>query len=343
MEPIISVIMPYVNEWPQIVFTIRAVHEALIPYSHEIIVVDNYCKEVANQGSLPDRGHTRYIKKGNKNDCRFAFTEEEADALNNDKNYDLASGHLEAIAKTTQWLVYEKYSEKLSHWNAKNKGVQRSVGEVLLFLDAHVSPSRGSLEKAVREFADICGDTEFDTLHMPLSYHILESKRLIYKPIYDFGKGIAHYSFTSMPVKEETCFEVSCMSTCGMFMTRKLFDRLGGWPKGMGIYGGGENFINYVLSIIGSKKWISNYGCLHHHGDKRKYSFNWNDYHTNRMIATYLYGDYDWAEKYQKALGDNDITRKMLSKAVLEASPYKENIDNQRVFKLDEWFTSWGM
>jgi glycosyltransferase involved in cell wall biosynthesis len=330
----VSVIVPFVNEWPQLAFTLRSIAENFTDWvDFEIVAVDNYCHEVHQQGKPPDRGHDRWVSKGSKESL---YTEHKSGES------QFTEGHIKAMVSQNTWLKYVKYDTKLSHWNAKNEGVKVSDGSILLFLDAHVVPSYNILPRSALAFQTMIDEgQQFDTLHLPLTYHVLENRRLSYKLIFDSKSGVAHYTFTRFDKSNQFFIEeVPCMSTCGMFMSRALFDRLGGWPSGLGIYGGGENYINFVLSILGSKKYIYPHGALHHHGDSRGYSFNWEDYHRNRMIATYCFGGEEWLERYQRSLGNNMVTRKMRDQALLSCKKRRERLKGIQVMGIDEWYNS---
>jgi len=345
----ISVIMPYVNEWPQIAFTIRALREELegiCPF--EIVVVDNYCAEIENQseGIVPDRGHDSYIK----NKKRLPFYNIN-DSVKESATFNI--GHLKAQSKVLPWLKHCRFEDKLSHWNAKNIGVLNSTGDLLLFLDAHVVPSHGSIKWQYQTFVENLNQDEsfkYNTIHLPLSYHILEQKRLIYKLVWDSVHGVAHYSFTSFKEKsvkprsiESRLFEVPCMSTCGMMMHRDLFTFLDGWPPGLGIYGGGENFMNFTMAIMGFKKFVSRFGTLHHHGDKRGYSFYWDDYHRNRMIATSIFGGAEMLVRYQESLAGphNQHTYELMQKAWKVTKTQRELLLPYPKITIDEWAEKW--
>ena len=89
---------------------------------------------------------------------------------------------------------------------------------------------------------------------------------LIYKPKLDLEKGALHYSFSRYRRPSDgKPYKVPCMSTCGMLMSRKIMvDELQMWPQELGIYGGGENFINYTIysvedaKLVDAIKFISN-------------------------------------------------------------------------------------
>lgn len=333
----VSIIVPFVNEWPQIIFTIRAIKEQMEQsrFDYEIICIDNYCEEVHAQHSPPDRGHNHYVLN-KQNLGRYGIDPEKK------KKATKQIGHIMAQSRVNgHWLKCFEYDSRLSHWNAKNLGVEKSTGDFLLFLDAHVMPSHNLLSDALDEFLDLSMGHPHCTLHLPLSYHILEEKRLMYKLIYEPKNGVVHYSFTSMPTVSEI-IEVPCMSTCGMIMAKSTFDKLGGWPEGMGIYGGGENYINYMQAVLGFKKFLYPHGCLHHHGDHRKYSFNWTDYHRNRLIATYLYGGSDMADKYQVGLGNNNGTKIMQRQALEAATAHQKKMSHLTFeVELEVWVKQW--
>jgi len=317
----LSIIMPYVNEWPQVAFTIRSVAEELLgsKIDFEIIAVDNYPKD--GLPTPPDRAHYHMDKKNQP-----------------------CTSHIEAMAKKHKWLSYCYYGEKLSHWNAKNAGVQKSSGRVLLFLDAHVVPERGALECAYH-FYDTNEEVIDGTLHLPLAYHILENTRLIYKLFADPSQGVWHYKFKTFTGDGFMPFKVPCMSTCGMFMSRELYDYVGGWPSELGIYGGGENFMNFTLAILGKQKWIYPGGTLYHHGDKRGYSWNYDDYHRNRMIALYCHGgegeihkylesnQYKGSHRYTRLVAYEDVMKKLGATRIAL-------LDKQKL-ELSEWYEMW--
>lgn len=337
----VSVIIPFVNEWPQVAFTIRSVREELEGFvDYEIIAIDNYCEEVHKQGNPPDRGHDHFVRKGSPRNYGFYGISEE-----DKKKMMLNVGHMAGMARMNKWLKVLRFRDKLSNWNCKNLAMEKATGELILFLDAHVVPSRNLLRDAITQ-QEAWGrenhERRFNSLHLPLSYHILEAKRLMYRLVFDSEAGLAHYTFHTMPINIMEPVEVPCMSSCGILMWRELYDALGGWPAGMGIYGGGEHFVNFSMAVMGFKKYLYHKGTLHHHGDKRKYHWNWRDYHTNRLIATACYGHADWAVRYRNSLGgDPRVLDDMLDTAVTAAAENRAIIDKRRCQTIDEWAAQW--
>lgn len=305
----ISVIVPYVAEYPQVIFTIRSIHENLAGRAdHEIIAVDNYCQEVEAQGFPPDRG-TDMVK---------------------------------SMAENVDWLKYIQYDEKLSHWNAKRVGIAEAKGDILCFIDAHCIVGRDALFNACDYYAHNWQQLD-GTLHLPLTYHILEDRRLKYKLRYDPKKFEVHYSFT--PYEDSQLIEVPCMSTCGMIIHKDLYWQTGGWPKELGIYGGGENFMNFTLSVLGKKKWIyPAKSALYHHGEKRNYQFNWEDYTRNRSIATYLFGGVPWLDGYLRRSGATSRYYNWTFNYIIDACwAQRQKIKENQKTDIVDWMRRWGI
>ena len=305
----LTVVIPFCNEYPLICSTIRAIGEELQGHiSFEVIAVDNWCAEVEAQGRKPDRGHEL----------------------------------VESLSATIPWLRVLKYDKKLSHWQAKNLAVANSSSKFLFFCDAHVLPSKDSIFSMFRYYRERHRILD-GTLHLPLTYHLLEEKRLIYSLKYDAVKAEVHYTFRSARAGA-TLYEVPCMSSCGMLMTRDLYNLAGGWPKELGIYGGGENFINFTLAVMGKHKWIYGSKPLYHHGDKRGYNWNFWDYERNRLIATYLFGGADYASRFaenrDKVPNKNRLQR-ILSGVIDSCSEHRELIKERQILPIDEWAAKW--
>ena len=332
----LSVIIPACNEWPQVAFTIRNIAEELDGYiDFEIIVIDNYCEKVFKQGYPPDRGHARYTHPNFKGKVWSAYETLEDGCQHN-------IGHLQAVAERCSWLKYVRYEEKLSHWNAKRVGIeQAATGNILWFCDAHCIITKNTLVRMFKYYVDRQEEIH-GSLHLPLTYHILENRKLIYKLVYNPDAAEIHYSFTGYR-DDEFPYEVPVMSTCGMMISREIYDKIGGWPKFLGIYGGGENFINFVLAVAGYKKWIFPGKPLHHHGDKRGYHYEGDDYLKNRMLATYLAAGRRWLT-YMIERGKHPTALKQrIADQVLENCwEQRELIKKQLVYpNIEDWIEIW--
>lgn len=331
----LSIIIPFVNEWPQVAFTVRNIAEELKGrVDFEIVVVDNWCYEMeADQRRLPDRGHDRFIKQDKTVIGLYD--------IKGQRNATHVVGHLKAMAQTKPWLKYVQYDEKLSHWNSKRVGIENASGDYLMHIDAHCIVARDTIHDMFKYYL-ANENTINGSLHPALTYHILEGKRLIYKPVINFETDEYHYSFTALGSRLNTQFEVAAMSTCGMMVSRRIYNAIGGWPKALGIYGGGENFFNYSLAVCGFSKWIYGSGTLFHHGETRGYHWNGDDYLRNRMVATYLFGGEKILHNMVQHSKGNPLVKERLAYSVLNAcDEHRKVIRERQMTTLPEWAKGW--
>ncbi len=304
----LSIIIPYVNEYPQIAFTVQNLWcELRDRVDFEIIVVNNYCDAVKAQGHVEDKG----------------------------------GQFMASIAARHSWLKAIDFEEKLSHWQAKNVGVRASQGRILFFVDAHCIVSRDALYEAFCYYRDNY-EVLNGTLHLPLSY-MLEKPglELIYKLVADPAKGIMHYSFTRYREATQP-YRVPCMSTCGMLMTRELYDLLGGWPQELGIYGGGENFVNFTLAVLGKTVNIMPGLPLFHYAEKRGYNWNYNDWVRNRCIAAYIHSGTEFAKRFIRHVKGDPLTLQVILSDVLEkCKDHRERIKTLEKINIEDWVKIW--
>lgn len=306
----LSVVIPFVNEYPQVLFTIQSVIQELQGLvDFEVIAINNYCEEVEKQGTKEDKGYEAVL----------------------------------ACEKINPELKVLHYKNKLSHWQAKNLGVQESTGDFLWFCDAHCMISRRSLFKMFQYYKAYHEEIN-GSIHLPLTYKLLETRKLIYKLVYNPDIGEIHYSFTSyknpefLPAETFGHYQMPCMSTCGMMITKDLYNQLGGWPKELGIYGGGENFSNFTLAVLGKTVNIFCGKPLFHHGEKRGYSYYYDDYTKNRIVATYMFGGEKLARKYTKFRKGNPKVNQIILEGVLaNCKAHREHIKKQQIMTIEEW------
>lgn len=299
------------QEWPQVAFTIRNIAEELLGRAtFEIIAINNFAHVLKKAGAGPDRGNT----------------------------------NIKRMAKELDWLTVIDYQDKLSHWNAKRVGIEHSKADILWFCDAHCILARNSLYNMLRYYQSNYEWLD-GSIHLPLTYHILESKRLMYRLKCDLSKGLIEYTFREL-IPDDNVYEVPCMSTCGMMITRELYDYTGGWPTELGNYGGGENFINYVLAILGKKKYLFPSGLLCHHGDKRGYDSNFYDQVKNKAIAMFLVGGEEYTKKYTDYAETTYVcnkpeVRSIYFQAVQNCREQRKYIWDKQVTDIASWIASW--
>ena len=313
----LSVIIPYVNEYPQVIFTIQSIAGELRDrVDFEIVAVNNYCEQFANQ------------KKAQK----LSWEE------------DKGSEAIKATAqKHNPWLVHAEFPDKLSHWNAKRVGVGKSTGKYLFFVDSHVILSRDSLYGMLQYYKQHEEEVN-GSMHLPLTYKVLESRRLIYKLNTEgFDNCVLEYKFTQYQDRDKP-YEVPCMSCCGVLISRKVYEALGGWSPEFGIYGGGENFFNFTLAVLGMKKWIYPQGVCFHHGERRSYHYLYDDYVRNKLIANYLYGGEQYALKSINGglKGRPEVLNSIYRNVDLKCRRHREHIKRQQRMSIRDWVALWS-
>ncbi len=318
----LSVIIPFCNEYPQVVFTVQSIYNELYNarFPWEVIIINNYCQEVSQQP----------IGEWECPSCKSK--------MRKFRTEDKSASKMLSYSKIHFWLTYVEYKEKLSHWQAKNTGVEASSGDVLWFCDAHCSVVPGSLKGMMRVYTENKKQIN-GSLHLPLTY-ILDrlDRRLIYKPVCNPEKGLYHYSFTRYR-DAVTFYKVAAMSTCGMMISREIFDLLGGWPSELGIYGGGENFINYTLAVLGKNKMILPGPPLIHFADKRGYSYNASDYIRNRLIATYLFGGPPLLNLYsQHTKGRPTVIEQYKEDILNKCASHRAHIAKNQKISVTDWY-----
>jgi len=298
-----------------VAFTVQAIYcELRDRCDFEIIVIDNHCLEL------------------------------DAQLQNSGRQRDNGGQYLSGLATNERpWLKYVAYDEKLSHWNAKNIGIAVSDGEYLWFCDSHCVPSPGSVVTMFDYYRR--QDPSSGSIHLPLSYMLeCPGRELIYSLVSDQAHGIAHYTFARYRESQEV-YTVPCMSTCGMMISRKLMEDIGLWPKELGIYGGGEHFLNFTLAVLGKTISIFPSKPLYHYAAPRGYHWNYVDYHRNRCVASYIFGGEEWAYRYIMSIkGDKLFQESIFSTVVGSRSvvAHRKLIAGKQIIGIEEWLTRQG-
>jgi len=305
----LSVIVPYCNEYPQIYFTICNLRCEL-----EQSDIDWEIITIANKNT--DQGFERVSR--------------------------IQSDRVRAL----------RYDEKLSHWCAKNAGVLRSTGEVLFFIDSHCILTKNALVNMYKCYIENREEIN-GSLHLPILYmNEKNGRELEYKLIANITennkidpsnpKNTAHnlhYSFTRY--KHKAPFHrVSCMSNCGMMISRDiLVDKLGMWPWALGIYGGGENFFNFTLAMMGYHVNVfSRPNAVHHYAEKRGYAWNYDNWIKNRIIAAYMFGGSEWSKIFALNLrGRREVLARMWTEVTKECLEHRKKIEPYIKFTPQEW------
>ena len=303
----LSIIVPYAGEYPSLFFTVASIFEDLRDrgIEFEVIAIDNHCPELEAQGHKDRRS-----RKG-----------------------------LDAAAGIHSWLKSLEYKERLSHWQAKNVGVQASTGRVLWFCDSHCVIPRDTLWNMFQFFQDnhklLNG-----TLHLANTYKLLEKRPDMYKLRAELDQGFIGYSLTPYQHRSRP-YEVPCASSCGMMLNRSLWDDLGGWPQRFA-YSGGEHFTNFVLATMGKRKWMFTGGFLRHHGAPRDYHYTYEGLVWNQCAAMYMVGGRELAEKYiQHKDGRPEKLKEILGDVLMQCHDQRLHVKAQQIVNIYDWAFQW--
>ncbi len=345
-KPDLSIIIPFAGEYPQVLFTVQSIAESLHgKIEFEIIVVNNHCQELEDQWSLQQKRAAVVLNKITQKERRLVNDEDMRGVMTPlvpGMNAMKSGEALKASAGGNPWLRYLKFDKRLSHWECKRQACAAAHADTFLFLDAHCIVSDG-IANMFDAYTD--GYSNIGTFHMPITYKILEWHRLIYKMVIE--DAFYGYSFTGFPSMKDAGvkpIEVPCMSTCGMMISREVYDRVGGWPTGMGAYGGGENFMNYALAVTGAYKFIYPAITCHHHGEKRDYHSTYDGTLFNRLLAHYLFGGIKALTELAAASRGNPGAVKNLVDGIVTSDEYQRHrkvIRENTTVDIDTWRKSW--
>ena len=334
----LSVVIPMVNEFPQVIFTVQNIAQELMGrVDFEIIVVDNYCQAFKTQVEAQN------LKKAQE----AAATTDIARIIQLMSDFrspepDKGGETMRACAgRINPWLKYGTWTKNLSHWQAKRVGVGMATGDVYWFCDSHCIVSRDAVYGMYKYYVDNYEKIN-GSIHLPLTYKILEARRLIYKLVAgDVERGVVDYSFTPLRIHDQE-FEVPCMSCCGIMLSKEIYDEVGGWPLELGIYGGGEQFMNFTLAVLGKSKWIYPAGTLHHHGEPRSYHYVYDNYIRNKMIAAFIYGGTGWLNLFaQTCKGRPASISAIRDDVIVKCRAHRDLIKSKQKLSIQDWVKRW--
>lgn len=338
----LSIIIPSCNEFPQNAFTVASVIATMecTPLDYEIIFIDN--RSDGWKGPPEDYGKKQKEElKAQDKEIPEDFDEKLMEQWKT-QNKDILFRRKWLDGKAKHRLRVLHYDDKQSHWCAKNIGIQEAKADTLFFMDAHCILESNALlnmfEAYKRQYQSLNG-----SLHMPINYLLEEPGReLIYQHIYNRPDGELHYTFRRQTERKKI-YKVPCMSTCGMMISKEiLVDAVGMWSWEMGIYGGGENFLNYTMAILGYDINIWPFLAIQHYAYKRGYGWTYDNFQRNRIIASYMYGGEEWADLYiaGRVRIKNDrpeVLNAMKDDIIPKCKEQREHIKSQQKYTPEEW------
>jgi len=303
------------NEIPHVFYTIASLREELPDHcDYEIIVVNNSSTDTFKVGK----------DENTLEECLTNF----------------------GMVKHMEEIKHIRYDGKLSHWCAKNKGIEEAKGRNIFFLDAHCIVGKNSLKNQIEfldNFKGKIGGVHCYHHPMLMSFKTFDHDCRKIRWLYRFRRVVNK----DIPKKP---YEVAHMSTCGMMCPKSIFDELGGWNKNFGTRWGGEAYMNLKHGTCGYPHYVhpkSNYYHLKHgYG----YSFDGESGRKNPMIAAYTIGGDEWLDTITKGICDkkgitdkpNAYTR-MADWVRGSCKEDREFIASKQIMTLSEFYKSKGM
>lgn len=308
----LSIIIPFVAESPQLFFTVQALRHELAGVEHEILLIDN-ATALTNESTHPELNCSLYIERKRPSGVRLL-----------------------------------KFSERQSHWQAKNLGIEESKGDILFFIDAHCLIYPGSLHRMYFDYTYYSLSSRA-SFHLPLAY-LMEDNALAYELVADLDNGILDYRFTPFTPSDPrfaSLTPVPCMSTCGMMIRKALMvDKLKSFPEALGPYSGGEQYFNFIMALLGYDKIIINLPPLQHYAAPRSYTVSNLDICRNKLIAAYLIGGASFlakrAELFKKELTPSAVDRIHFSIPRIESlKNLRSYIETNSKFTIEQFVKFW--
>jgi GT2 family glycosyltransferase len=337
-----SVIIPFCNEGPNVVFTIQSIIEELDGFcKYEVIAVDNQSDwyidcTVKNERMPLMAGRERPYPVRSR-----AFFQGPPGSKRDG-----------AIISTMYFrkgiVKYIQYDDKQGHWNAKNAGIEASSGKYLFFLDAHCIMKRDSVRKMI-EFLRDPPEEQIGGVHAYINY-MLDSRSLEYRPQKNkfYGYQFCGHQREPYHVNGERLlrfptkpYKVCVMSTCGMMCPRTVIEDLGGWHKEFGIYCGGEGYMNFKQSTCGYHHWIHPGAQCWHWAEKRGYQYWHSDYVRNEMIAAFVCGGEKALQFCVDGRGNSAGVQALAADVREKCAAEREFIKSRQVESLEEYFDRW--
>lgn len=262
---LISFVIPAKNEFPQIVWTIHSIIEAM-PKNHdyEIILVNDASEDkTATYWGQSPHGFRGLVARG------------KLKIINVDPNLRTVGG-----------------TAGVGCWKARTLGFNEVKGDITIFSDAHVIVHKNTIQQLVD-----CIEGGANLVHTPVA-------TLGDDPANPY-KGYAYKlclqskfwgEYTNRNLKDEPyTVAMGGFAFCGG-QTRFLRE-LGLWHDGFrGSYSGGEQYIDLKTWLLGGKVWIEPNALVFHSSIPRGYHFTNECMWHNTLMACYCIAGEDWMQ-----------------------------------------------
>lgn len=167
-------------------------------------------------------------------------------------------------------------------YQARNLGAELATGDLFWFLDAHTMPVPGAYLAAMEFKKEFRG-----VLHLGLRYFLDKPGRTVYG--YRWKRDMFWGSWTRTPPVPPKYYILMNGGAC-ILIDRDIWFEIGGYNKGLGIYGGGEPYTDIKTWMYGYEVKSHPEMQYYHLAIKRGYAWNQTDMWKNFMITSMACG-----------------------------------------------------
>ncbi len=250
--------------------------------------------------------------------------------------------HIEKFSRWTKlpWFNLVEYNNTQSGWQARNLGASLAKGKYILFADAHIYPKDGAFQGLVESHEGWKG-----IAHCPLCYFYDPTRPnygYVWQPYKFWGR------WTRLVPRSETG-DVPLSGASTLLIDRDVFEEVHGFHPALGIYGGGETYLDLKVQMFGYKVRMAVDHHIYHLTETRGYRWNNENFRFNKMLAAFTIG----GEKYLEPVFDHfmkvdekrpqyqEHTIKNRGQAIVLGASDREWTEANAEFTLDEVISTW--
>ena len=261
--PLVSVIIPARNEFPQIVFTVQSIiHDLetfLKPNQFEIIIVANCCDD------------SLYPRKGTGGTVDYLF------------------------GRGAYWnrVIRVVYDPLAGNHSTRNYGAMLARGKYIFFSDAHMAYKVGYHQRMIRAI-DETGGIVHGTIGWLGAYP--PGVSMGYQYTMKLGEEIKG-TWNNYKLCDDY-FYIPLQGHCCLGMLRQQFLDFDGYPKYHRCYGGGEFYLDIKWWLFGSTVAVDPQAIAYHLCAPRGYSYNYEEeYIHNVLMIGHCIDMWGWVER----------------------------------------------
>ena len=227
-------------------------------------------------------------------------------------------------------------------YQARNLGAERASGRLFWFLDAHTMPVPGHYLKMI----ELYDQFPPSVWHMGLRYFLDKPNRVVFG--YRWKSDMFWGSWTrTPPVPPE--YRILMNGGACILLHRDIWFEIGGYNKGLGIYGGGEPYTDMKAQMYGYRVRSHPDFQYYHLAIQRGYYWYQTDMWRNFMITSYSLGgpkyfDKVYASYYDKCKGNPEwmkVLEEARDQALSFGIPDFEKTSREAKFTMDEVLADW--